>query len=101
MWLDYFVGGLATQMDELTERGRRVIKADVIVAKHDLNARQKALVIYLIERSKADLQVFQARSSDAPRRTLQRDLQQAMTKGVLLASGAAHRKRYRLNDDIA
>jgi hypothetical protein len=99
-WLDYFVEGLATQMDEVTERGRWVIKADVIAVKYGLNARQKALVIYLIEQPEADLRSFQAISPDVPRRTLQRDLQQAVSKGILLASGAMHRKRYRLNDEI-
>jgi Fic family protein len=99
-WLDYFVEGLATQMDEITERGRRVIKADVIAMKHDLNARQKALVIYLMEHPEADLQALQASSPDVPRRTLQRDLQQAVAKGVLLTSGATHRKRYKLSDEI-
>src|SRR5262245_9920188 len=48
-WLDYFVEGLATKVDELTERGKRVIRADIMVAKYSLNARQKALVIYLME----------------------------------------------------
>jgi Fic family protein len=100
-WLDFFVEGLATQMDEVTERGKRVIKADVMVAKCGLNARQKALLIYLMEQLEADLQAFQAISPDVPRRTLQRDLQQAVAKGVLLASGATHRKRYRLKDGIA
>jgi Fic family protein len=99
-WLDYFVEGLATQMDELTERGKRVIRADIVVAKYGLNARQKALVIYLMEQPEADLQSFQAISPDVPRRTLQRDLQQAVGKGVLLASGATHQKRYRLHDEI-
>jgi Fic family protein len=100
-WLDYFVEGLATQMDEVTERGRWVIKADVIAVKYGLNARQKALVLHLMEYPEADLQAFQAISPDVPRRTLQRDLQQAVAKRVLLASGATHRKRYRLNDEIA
>ncbi len=99
-WLDFFVEGLATQMDEVTERSKRVIKADILAKQHGLNARQKALLIYLMEQLEADLQAFQAISPDVPRRTLQRDLQQAVAKGVLLASGATHRKRYRLKDGI-
>ena len=99
-WLDFFVEGLATQMDEVTERGKRVIKADIMAAKHGLNARQKALVIYLMEQPEANLQAFQVISRGVPRRTLQRDLQQAVAKGVLLASGATHRKRYKLNEGI-
>src|SRR4030095_11162491 len=99
-WLDFFVEGLATQMDELTERGKRVIRTDILVAKSGLTARQTALVIDLIEQPEADLQSFQAISPDVPRRMFQRDLQQAVSKGVLLASGATHRKRYRLNDEM-
>jgi Fic family protein len=37
-WLDYFVEGLATQMDEVRESGQRVIRRDVIARKHGLNA---------------------------------------------------------------
>jgi Fic family protein len=98
-WLDYFVEGLATQMDEVRERGQRVIKADVITLKKRLNPRQRALVIYLMEQPEADLQALHAISPDVPRRTLQRDLQRAVAKGVLLASGATHQKRYRLNEE--
>jgi Fic family protein len=97
-WLDFFIEGLATQMDEVVERGERVIRADVLAAKHRLNPRQRALVIHLMEQSEADLQAFQAIFPNVPRRTLQRDLQQAVAKRVLLARGATHQKRYRLRD---
>jgi cell filamentation protein, protein adenylyltransferase len=40
-WLD-FVEGLATQMEEVRARGQQVIKADVLAAKHRLNARAKS-----------------------------------------------------------
>jgi Fic family protein len=100
LWLDYFVEGLATQMDEVTERGRRAIKADVLATKHGLNARQKALVLRLMEQPEADLQAFQALFPDTPRRTLQRDLQQAVAKRVLKAVGATHQRRYVLNTKI-
>ena len=32
-WLEYFVEGLATQMDEVTERGKRAIKVDVLLSQ--------------------------------------------------------------------
>ena len=99
-WLDYFVAGLATQMDEVTERGKRAIKADVLAAKHGLNARQKALVLRLMEQPEADLQAFQDLFSGTPRRTLQRDLQQAVAKRVLKAIGATHQRRYLLNTKL-
>jgi hypothetical protein len=69
-------------MDEVKKRRERVIKADVINMKNRLNARQRALVIYLLEQPEADLQALQGVSPNVPRRTLQRDLQQAAAKGV-------------------
>ena len=85
-------------MDELTERGKRVIRTDIMVAKYGLNTRQKALVIHLMEQPEADLQSFQASplcaTAHAPARSADG------RQGVLLASGATHRKRYRLNDEI-
>ncbi|MCX6071401.1 MAG: Fic family protein, partial [Chloroflexi bacterium] len=92
-WLDYFVEGLATQMDEVTERGKRAIKVDVLAAKHGLNTRQKALVLRLMEQPEADLQAFQDLFPGTPRRTLQRDLQQAVAKRVLKGIGATHQRR--------
>jgi Fic family protein len=99
-WLDYFVDGLATQMDEVTERGKRAIKADVLAAKHGLNARQKALVLRLMEQPEADLQTFQDLFPGTPRRTLQRDLQQAVAKRVLRGIGETHQRRYILNTKL-
>jgi hypothetical protein len=47
-WVDCFISGLVTQTDELTERGKHVIKVYITVAMYSLNARQKALVPYLL-----------------------------------------------------
>ena len=84
-------------MDEVTERGKRAIKADVLAAKHQLNARQRALVLHLLIEAETDIQGFIVLCPGVPRRTLQRDLQRAVAKRVLLATGATNRKRYRLN----
>jgi hypothetical protein len=39
-WIDYFVSGLVTETDELTERGKHVIKVYITVAKYGLNATE-------------------------------------------------------------
>lgn len=96
-WLDYFVEGLATQMDEVTERGKLVIRADVLAAKHRLNPRQRKLVLHLLAEPEVDLQGFLAICPGDPRRTLQRDLQQAVSNRVVVATGSTHQKRYSLN----
>jgi len=99
-WLDYFVEGLATQMDEVAERGKKTIKADILATKYGLNPRQKGLVLRLMEQPEADLQAFQDLFPGTPRRTLQRDLQGAVTKRVLKAAGATHQRRYSLNPKL-
>jgi Fic family protein len=48
-WLDYFIEGLATQMDEVTERGKRAIRRDVIAREYALNPRQVLAVGHLLE----------------------------------------------------
>ena len=48
-WLDYFVDGLATQTDEVRERGQQVICRDVIARKYGFNRRQALAVGYLLE----------------------------------------------------
>ena len=95
-WLDYFVEGLATQMDEVKERGERVIKADVLAAKHRLNARQKSALRYLFERGKMTIQDFEALCPQAHRRSLQRDIQGLVKTGLVGASGATNLLEYRL-----
>lgn len=51
----------------------------------------------LLEEPGIDIQGFAGGLPDVPRRTLQRDLQQAVAKRVLLATGATSMKRYWLN----
>ena len=65
-----------------------------------ISTRDKRLWCLTSWNPEVDLQAFQAIAPDVPRRILQQDLQQAVAKGVLLASGATHRKRYKLNDEI-
>jgi Fic family protein len=95
-WLDFFVEGLATQMDEVKERGTRAIKIDLLSRKLRLNPRQRVVVFLLLEHEDLDLQALQHALPQTPRRTLQRDLQHLVAKRVVDAAGATHTKRYRL-----
>jgi hypothetical protein len=58
-WLDYFVEGLATQMDEITERGKRVIRRDVLAQQYGLNERQLRAIGYLLENGRLTIQDFE------------------------------------------
>jgi Fic family protein len=95
-WLDYFVEGLATQMDEVRERGERVIKADVMAAKHRLNARQKSALRFLLEHGKMTIQDYEELCPQTNRRSLQRDLQALSKAGLVTAAGATNLLEYRL-----
>jgi Fic family protein len=95
-WLDYFVEALATQMDEVKERGERVIRADVLAAKHRFNARQKLALRFLLEHGKMTIQDYEALCPKAHRRSLQRDLQGLVKAGSVAISGATNLLEYRL-----
>jgi len=88
-WLDYFVKGLATQMDEVTERGRRAIKADVLARQHRLNARQTAALQFLLEHGRIAIQDYEKLYPESNRRSLQRDLKGLLEKGLLRESGSS------------
>lgn len=82
-WLEYFTTGLATQMREVQERGERVIRRDVVLArarKSGLKDRPLALLGFLINRGKATVSECQ-KALKEPRRTLQRDLKSLIDSG--------------------
>jgi Fic family protein len=93
-WLDYFVEGLATQMAEVTERGRRVIRRDVIGREYALNPRQVLAVGYLLEKDELRIEELEVLCPGVNRRTLQRDLRDLVEQGVVKSIGAARAVRY-------
>jgi Fic family protein len=95
-WLDFFVEGLATQMDEVTERGQRVIRRDVIARERGLNPRQTLAVGLLLEQTELRVEDLERICPGVNRRTLQRDLQGLVQRGVARTTGAARAVRYRL-----
>ena len=96
-WLDFFVAGLATQMDEMTERGKRVIRRDVIARQYSLNPRQVLAVGLLLERTELRIEELEALCPGVNRRTLQRDLRSLVQHGVAQTIGAARAVRHRLH----
>ncbi len=95
-WLDYFVTGLATQLEEVKERGRQAIQVDVLAREHRLNARQEAALHHLLRQGELDIQVFESLCPNVNRRTLQRDIRALLDKRLISASGATHQQVYRL-----
>lgn len=97
-WIQYFVSGLATQMGEVRQRGELVIRRDVIARQHGLNQRQALAVEALLERGQIGIEELEALVPGVHRRTLQRDLQGLVERGVAVAEGAARAVRYHLKN---
>jgi DNA-binding HxlR family transcriptional regulator len=83
-------------MDEVRERGERVIRRDVIARKYGLNRRQALAVGYLLENPELRIEDFERLCPEVNRRTLQRDLRGMLEKAILKAKGAARAVVYAL-----
>ncbi len=95
-WLEFFVGGLSTQMAEVRTRGELAIRRDVIAGEYRLNERQAQLVEALLERGELGMDEFEALIVGVHRRSLQRDVRGLVERGIVTATGAARAVRYRL-----
>jgi predicted HTH transcriptional regulator len=86
-WLEYFVEGLRSQMEEIQGKGERFIKQDVTlqkIKKIGLNPRQEKAVKYIIKNGRITVDEYQSVVS-CIRRTAQRDLEELVVKGVIKA----------------
>lgn len=84
-WLEYFVNGLATQMAEVQQRGKSVIKRDLCLAnarKKGLKERVVTLLDFLLTQGKATVADCE-KALAINRRTLQRDLKLLIEKGFI------------------
>lgn len=96
-WLEFFVRGLATQMREVTQRGRQVIQCDVQVREHALNSRQAAALGHVLDQGSLSIAEYHRLCPEANRRTLQRDLKVMVDKGLLVeraTSGTDPNRQY-------
>jgi Fic family protein len=95
-WLEFFVSGLATQLGEVIASGKRVMLRDVIAREYGLNSRQVLVVAGLLEQAELRVEDLENLCPGVNRRTLQRDLQGLIKRGVVKSTGSARAIRYRL-----
>lgn len=95
-WLEYFVGGLAIQLDEVKERGRQVIQTDVLARENRLNKRQTAALQHILQEGELSIHTYRQLFPEMSRKTLQRDLKAMMDQGILVSEGATNQLLYRL-----
>jgi len=95
-WLEYFVTGLATQLDEVKARGKLAIQADILQRDHHLNERQISALRQVLREGELSIQTYQHLYPNTSRRTLQRDLKVMIEKEILVSEGATNQLIYRL-----
>jgi Fic family protein len=96
-WLEYYVGGLATQMQEVRSKGEQVIKTDVLAFHFKLSERQRNIVRRLATEGSLSIEQVQQAVPDVHRRTVQRDLARLVEKGLVTTNGATNQLRYVLH----
>jgi Fic family protein len=82
-WLEFFVTGLETQLQEVRAKGEQAIRADVIAAAKRLNSRQASLVAAFLERTSLSLAECEKTLPNVARRTVQRDLKHLVDAGLI------------------
>jgi len=82
-WLEYFVAGLATQLNEVEIRGKSALQIDILAKKHHLNERQNKALRYLLQHESLNIQDYEELCPNVSRRTLQRDLQDLREQALI------------------
>ena len=87
-------------MNEVKERGTRVIKASLLASEYGLNKRQQGLLIHCMEVDQPTIRGVEKAFSSVTRRTLQRDLNKLVEIGILLVVGHTTDRYYTLADNV-
>lgn len=95
-WLEYFVDGLSSQLDEVKERGEMAIRRDVLVKEHGLSERQTRALDHILKNGSLTIKDFEWICPEVNRRSLQRDLKAMVDKGLLILEGATNKVDYRI-----
>ena len=102
-WLEYFAGGLATQMVETKERGKKAIQTDILAKKHGLSERQALTLGHVLDHDSITIQGYERLCPNMNRRSLQRDLKAMVSNGLLAERGTSTTdptKSYQLEEGI-
>lgn len=86
-WLDYFITGLATQLEEVKQKGTAIIKSDVLAKENMLNERQTIALQHILEAGRLTIGDYEKLCPKTNRRTLQRDIKVLVEQKVLEECG--------------
>lgn len=96
-WLEYFVHGLATQLQEVRNLGQQIMKLDILTIQHDLSKREKEAIEQALDQNGLSIKELQLLFPDTSKRTLQRELKHLLDLGLLKVEGATNDRRYFVN----
>jgi len=102
-WLGYFVNGLQSQMEEIQQKGKKIIIADRVIKMLqdiNLNVRQEKIVRYLVINEQIDNEQCQ-KVCNSIKRTATRDLTALVEKNVLERRGEKKGPYYVLSPKVA
>ncbi|MDD5342848.1 MAG: Fic family protein [Smithella sp.] len=95
-WIEYFVAGLSTQMQEVAKRGEQAIRADVLTREKQLNGRQAKALRFMLEHEAMGIHDYGKLCRGVNRKTLQRDLKDMIDKGIVKTEGKTSSLVYRV-----
>ena len=96
-WLEYFVNGLAIQLQEVQNRGQQVMKLDILSIQHQLSKREKEALEQALDEKGFSIKEFQLLFPETSKRTLQRELKHLLEIGLLKVEGSTNDRRYLIN----
>lgn len=102
-WLEYFVTGLRSQMEEIQEKGKKIIISEKIVnafSGYNLNTRQVKIIRYLVINDRIDNEQCQGLCNSI-KRTATRDLTGLVEKSLLVKHGEKKGTYYLLSLEIS
>ena len=96
-WIEYFTEGLSSQMLDIQEKGKDIIKKDIILSKAEklmLNRRQLKALKSIIIKESITIQEYMKLNPDISLRTAQRDLKDMIEKRLIKSTGATNKLVY-------
>lgn len=100
-WLEYFCKGLETQLREVKSKGTQAIQLEHLSIDYKLSERQKQLLGHLFEREgDFSIQDYEKLLPGISKRSLQRDLSDLLSKGLIIQKGLKKGSRYSLSRNI-
>lgn len=98
-WLEYFVDGLRSQMEEIQEKGKQIVKSENVIKafrQQGINTRQEKIVRYVILNERINNEQCQ-KLTGSIRRTATRDLTDLVEKEILMKHGELKGSFYMLS----